>query len=183
MFFDFKITQPNSYIVPPILRNEILNTTPTNNKHILVYNTTANVKKLIKLLKNRPETFIIYGPNKEKKEGNCIFKKQSKTGFLKDLLSAKAFIASAGLTLMTEAIHLGKPYFALPIKKRIEQLVNAYYLKKLGYGDYSENLTSEDLDKFLKNIPLYKKQLQNYKRSDNIKLYKLLDKLIKKFAP
>jgi uncharacterized protein (TIGR00661 family) len=179
-FFDFKITHPNTYIVPPILQNKIFRAHPTRGEHILVYNTTTDVKTFLDLLKNRPETFIIYGPNKNKQEKNCIFKKQSKNQFLKDLISAKAVIASAGFTLISEAIQLKKPYLALPIKKRIEQLINAHYLKKLNYGDYSENLSPEEIDSFLQNISHYEKALKKYKpRKDNSELYKLLNNLIK----
>jgi uncharacterized protein (TIGR00661 family) len=178
-FFDFKITHPNTFIVPPILREEILKATPTKGQHILVYNTTSDVRELSYLLQKIPENFIIYGANIEKKEGNCLFKKQSRKEFLADLFSARAVIATAGFTLIAEAIHLKKPYLALPIKKRVEQLINAYYLKKLGYGNYSENLTAKEVKSFLKNIPRYQKHLQKYQLQDNSTLYRLLDKLLK----
>ena len=179
-FFDFKITHPNTYIVPPILRKKILKAHPTKGKHILVYSTTTDTKTLLHLLKNRPEIFIIYGPNKNKQEKNCIFKKQSKDQFLKDLISAKAIIASAGFTLISEAIQLKKPYLALPVEKRVEQLINAYYLKKLNYGDYSENLSLQKINSFLKNISHYERALKKHKsRKNNSKLYTLLDRLVK----
>ncbi len=181
-FFNFKITHPNSYIVPPILQDDILKAKPTQGKHILVYNTTTDTKNLITLFEKRPEKFIIYGPNKNKTIKNCIFKKQSKNGFLKDLVSAKAVIATAGFTLIAEALHLNKPYLALPIKKRVEQLINAYYLKNLGYGNYSEKLTLQDLNNFIINIPFYNQNLKKYHRSDNSQLYKLLDKLLNKLS-
>ena len=99
-----------------------------------------------------------------------------------DLASSKAVIANAGLTLITEAFYFKKPYLALPIKKRFEQLTNSYHLKKLGYGNYTERLDWKKLNSFLKNIPVYSKNLKKYKKSNNSKLYKLLDKLIKKFG-
>ena len=178
-FFNFKITHPNTYIVPPILRESILNAKPSTKNHILVYDTTANANYLIKLLKQRPEKFIIYGQDKDKIIGNCTFRKRSKKGFFKDLTSAEAVIASAGFTLIAEALHLRKPYFALPIKNRLEQLINAYYLKDLGYGNYSEEPTEDDLNNFIANIPKYQKNLTRYKQTDNSRLYKLLDQLLK----
>lgn len=180
-FFDFKITQPNSYLVPPILREEILKAQPTVSNHILIYTTTEDINSFITLLNNRPEKFIIYGPNLNKRINNCTFKKRSKSAFLRDLLSARAVIASAGITLMTEAMHLGKPFLALPVKKRIEQLVNAYYLKKLDYGDYSEKLTAKELDNFFNNISRYRQNLRSYKKLDNSKLYKLLDSILEEY--
>ena len=180
-FFNFEITHPNTYIIPPILSNKILQAKPVADDYILIYTTIANADNLIKILgQQKKEKFIIYGTNKAGKMGNCIFKKQSKEGFLKDLISAKAVIASAGFALISEALYLKKPYFALPIKKRVEQLINAYYLKDLGYGNYSEKLTANELDAFIKNIPFYKQKLKKYKRTDNAQLYKLLDSLLDK---
>ncbi len=181
-FFNFKITHPNSYIIPPILQNKILKAKTKKGKHILVYDTTTNTKNLLSIFKQSQEKFIIYGSNKNKTTKNCVFKKQSKGGFLKDLVSAKAIIATAGFTLITEALHLNKPYLALPVKKRVEQLINAYYLKNLGYGDYSEKLTLQDLNNFITNIPLYNQNLKKYNRSNNYQLYKLLDKLLDKLS-
>ena len=52
----------------------------------------------------------------------------------------------------------------------------------MDYGNYSENLTQEELLKFLENIPGYKEKLSRYKRTDNQELYDLLDNLLEKFS-
>ncbi len=179
-FFNFKITHPNTYIVPPILSDKILTAKPSNGNYILVYTTITDIEHLVRLLHKQKEKFIIYGTNENKKIRNCIFKKQSKEGFLKDLISAKAVIASAGFALISEALYLKKPYLALPIKKRVEQLINAYYLKDLGYGNYSEKLTNNELNTFIKTIPIYRQNLKKYKQTDNSRLYNLLDTLLDK---
>ena len=181
-FFDFETTRDNTFLVPPILRDEIIYGTPTNKGHILVYGTVSNTAKTLQLPRNNHEKFIIYGREKKKSKNNCIFKKFNTEEFLEDLLSAKAVIGSAGATLIAESIYLNKPYLAIPIKKRFEQSLNAYYLKNLGYGDYSEKLTSQDLNNFIANIPLYNQNLKKYQRSDNSQLYKLLDKLLTKLS-
>ncbi len=178
-FFNFKTTTANAYRIPPILRQEVLNHKSSILNHILVYSTTADINRVITLLKKTPEQFIVYGLNTSKTIANCTFKKFSKTGFLNDLSTAKAVIGSAGLSLITESLYLGKPYLALPVKRRFEQLLNSYYLKKLKYGNYSEKLTSEDLKSFLLNIPTHRKRLLSYTQSDNALLYNLLDKLLK----
>jgi uncharacterized protein (TIGR00661 family) len=177
-FFDFDLLTDNAYHVPPILRQEALEHESSNLGHILVYSTTSDIDQIVDILKKTSEEFIIYGPNKDKHEGNCTFKKFSKTGFLNDVATAKAIVGSAGLSLITEALYLHKPYLALPVKRRFEQLLNSYYLKELHYGDYSEELTKKDLNNFLYNIPKYKKQLATYERTDNCKLYALLDELL-----
>jgi len=182
-FFDFKITHPNSYIVPPILRPEVLKAKPKNKSHILVYNTTSETEILIRLLQEQKnQKFIVYGQNKEESIANCILKKQSKDGFLNDLVSAKAVIATAGFTLISEALYLKKPYLALPVKRRVEQLINAYYLRKLGYGDYTEKITSSDLESFLGNLNKFRHNLQSYNHDNNSGLFILLNKLLAKHS-
>jgi len=181
-FFQLHINHKNIHPVPPILRKEVLTHKISTQEHILVYTTTPDTNKIINLLENSPQQFIIYGLNKNTKKQNCTFKKFSKVGFLDDLASSKAVIGTAGLSLITEAIYLHKPYLALPVKKRFEQLLNSYYLKKMGYGNYSENLTQEELLNFLENIPRYKEKLSRHKKTNNQKLYNLLDNLLKKFS-
>ena len=177
-FFNFGITADNVYHIPPILRKEVLQHKTQTLKHILVYSTVSDIRQIINILKLTPEKYIIYGTNEDKIEKNCIFKKFSKSGFLNDLASSRAVIGSAGASLITEALYFKKPYLALPVKRRFEQLVNSYYLRKLGYGNYSEDLNASDLNSFLKNIPIYKKHLQAYSKTDNHKLYALLDTLL-----
>ena len=42
---------------------------------------------------------------------------------------------------MTEALHLGKPYLAVPVSHQLEQTFNAYWLEKSGYGAYWEDFS------------------------------------------
>jgi uncharacterized protein (TIGR00661 family) len=182
-FFDLKITDNNVFTVPPILRQEILEQIPSEKNHILVYTTTPDINNIVDILfKKTSEKFIIYGTNKNKSLNNCTFKKFSKDGFLKDLATSKAIIGTAGLTLITEALYFHKPYLALPIERRFEQLLNSYNLKKLTYGNYTEKFTIKDLNSFLKNINVYKQKLLSYKKTDNSKLYHILDSLIEKLT-
>ena len=60
---------------------------------------------------------------------------------------------------MTEALHLGKPYLAMPIGHQFEQIFNAYWLEKSGYGAYWEDLNKERVESFLYNLPGYRERL------------------------
>lgn len=62
----------------------------------------------------------------------------SKEGFLDDLASSKAVMATAGFTLMTESFYYRKPFMALPMKGQFEQEINGILMTELGYG---KNLT------------------------------------------
>lgn len=172
-----KIRKPRTFLVPPILRPEILSAKPQNKNHVLVYLSRKD-SHVLKILKKIPEQFQVYGYNKKSKRSNLQFKK--KETFLEDLKNCKAIIATSGFTLICEALYLKKPYFALPLKGQFEQLLNAIELKAEGYGNYSENLTTEQANNFLSNLDKYKIKIKKY-NPDNYKLLKVLDKEMNRF--
>ena len=167
----------NVYIVSPILRKEIQKIKTTKSDNILVYQTKPN-QKLIEILEKIPEKFIVYGYNTQKHEGNLHFKKTSKD-FLKDLASCKAVISTAGFTLISEANYLKKPFFALPLKGQFEQTLNALFLKKANYGNYSDSPNEQQIRKFLSSIPFYEKNLQKHKTNPR-EAFKVIDKVLSK---
>jgi len=63
--------------------------------------------------------------------------------------------------LVTEALHLGKPYLAVPVSHQFEQIFNAYWLDKSNYGAYWEELNKERVDSFLYNLPHYRERSRN----------------------
>ena len=95
---------------------------------------------------------------------------QAKHGSLFDLkrdsveATANAIVANAGFSLISEALHLGKPYLAVPVKSQFEQIFNAYYINQMGYGAYWEELEKEKVESFLFNLDVYRSNLQQYLR-------------------
>jgi uncharacterized protein (TIGR00661 family) len=180
-FFDAPIKKKKSFLFPPILRREILEAKPTSGEHILAY-VTAPSPELAAVLKQVRAEFFAYGFGREGEDGNITFKKPSLDGFMRDLLSAKAIIANAGFSLISEALYLGKPYLAVPVKSQFEQIFNAYYIEKTGYGAYWEKLEKEKVDSFLFNLDVYRGNLAQYPRQDNSALLGKLDRLIAQLA-
>jgi uncharacterized protein (TIGR00661 family) len=180
-FFPAASRKRNTFLFPPILREEILSANPSveskTGDYALVYVTSPS-KELAALLKQIRCKFVAYGFGIEGQEGNVLFKKPSMDGFLRDLLSAKAVIANAGFSLVSEALHLGKPYLAIPVQNQFEQTFNAYYVDKLGYGAYWEELSKEKVESFLFNLPVYEENLKAYPRNGNGALLAKLDELI-----
>src|SRR5215471_10159261 len=162
-FFQAPTRRKNTFLFPPILRGEVLAAKPVAGEHVLVYVTSPS-PELAKLLKQVRAKFVAYGFGVEGREGNMLFKKPSMEGFLTDLASCKAIIANAGFSLVSEALHLGKPYLAVPVKNQFEQILNAYYLGKTGYGAYWEELNKERVESFLFNLPTYGERLKLYPR-------------------
>jgi uncharacterized protein (TIGR00661 family) len=179
-FFAPKVKKPRTFLFPPILREEILGANPTSGDDVLVY-VTSPAPPLAKSLMNVRGSFIAYGFGREGCDGNIVFRKPSLDRFLHDLVSCKAVIANAGFSLVTEALHLGKPYLAIPVKHQFEQIFNAYWVDKMGYGAYWENLNKERIESFLYNVPLYAEKLAAYPRQGNGALFGKLDSLISEY--
>jgi uncharacterized protein (TIGR00661 family) len=180
-FFTAPIRKRNTFLFPPLLRQEILDATPTQREHVLVY-VTSPAPALSKLLCSVRCPFIAYGFGREGQEGNITYKKPSLDGFFADLTSARAIVANSGFSLVTEALHLGKPYLAVPVSHQFEQIFNAYWLEKSGYGGYWEDLNKERVESFLYNLPHYQQALSQYPRQGNGALLAKLGELIASYT-
>lgn len=176
-FFPAPIKRRNTFLFPPIVRQEVLSTAPQAGDYMLVY-VTSPAKELAALLQQVRCKFVAYGFGREGQEGNMLFKKPSMDGFLRDLAGARAVMANAGFSLVSEALHLGKPYLAIPVKNQFEQTLNAYYVDKLGYGAWWKELSKEKIESFLFNLPVYEENLRAYPRAGNGALLAKLDELI-----
>jgi uncharacterized protein (TIGR00661 family) len=177
-FFEAEIRRPNTFLFPPILRECILDAKARAGEHILVY-VTSPAPALEKLLASVRCTFVAYGFGREGQAGNVTYRKPSLEGFLADLINAKAIVANAGFSLVTEALHLGKPYLAVPVEHQFEQIFNAYWLEKSGYGAFwDDGLNKERIESFLYNLPHFREHLAAYPRQGNDALFAKLDSLI-----
>lgn len=173
-FFPVKAKNRKSFFFPPILRESVLACKPSDGGDILVY-VTSPAPELIPILKEIRQTFLCYGFNREGREGNVWFKKPNMEGFLADLSQSRAVLANSGFSLISEALHLGKPYLAWPVKNQFEQIFNAYYIDKMNYGRYWDELSKEKIESFLFNLDFYREALRKYPRTDNSALFKSID--------
>ena len=150
----------NTRYVYPILRDKIYQLKPTDGDYILVYQTSTSNNELIELLKKNPQqNFIVYGFHVDKKEDNVLFRSFSEDLLYKDFKDAKCVITNGGFSFITEALQLGKPILSIPVKKQFEQILNAIYLDKLGYGEHHSKINQAILDNFIEKIPVYKKNI------------------------
>jgi uncharacterized protein (TIGR00661 family) len=176
-FFPVPVKGRNTLLFPPILRQEVLAAAPRSGDYALVY-VTSPAKDLAALLKQVRYKFIAYGFGLEGQDGNILYKKPGMQSFLQDLAGCSSVIANAGFSLVSEALHLGKPYLAVPVQNQFEQTFNAYYVGKMGYGAFWEELTKEKVESFLFNLPAFAEKLQDYPRAGNQALLTKLDELI-----
>ena len=81
----------NTFLFPPLLRQEILDASPTQGDAILVY-VSSPAPALAKVLSAVRGRLIAYGFGRAGEDGNILYKKPSLDGFLRDLLSAGAIV-------------------------------------------------------------------------------------------
>jgi uncharacterized protein (TIGR00661 family) len=164
---------------PPILRPEILSARAEPGEHLLVYQTSTSNAALPEILAKSELECRVYGLRRELKEdvreGNIVYKPFSEAGFIDDLRSARGVVASGGFTLMGEAIYLRRPMLAIPIRKQLEQVLNARYLESEGYGLGAATLSEERLGAFIERLPDFERRLADYRQDGNTDLLAALE--------
>ena len=171
-----------TFLFPPILRREVLELEPTpaeRGEHVLCYFTHDFGPFLGQLEAKEDTRFVVYGYDRDEERGNLTFKRPARAGFLADLAASSAVIATAGFTLMTESLQLGKPYLALPLAGQFEQELNALLLDDLGCGLNGRGAPPGVVADFLARQPAYLEALARQPRSDgNRAITAKLDELL-----
>ncbi len=186
-FFHPELRKPDTTLVPPILRPEILAADRRPGEHLLVYQTAEGNDGLVATLAQTGVECRIYGMRRniteEQVEGNLRFRPFSESGFIDDLASSRGVIAGGGFTTMGEAVYLRKPMLAVPLEHQFEQVLNARYLEKLGYGKAAPSLRDPEVVKaFVAAIPACEERLASYDQEGNTVLFKALDGLLDRAA-
>lgn len=165
-FFFPEVKDPSrTTLIKPIIRRAVQRVRPERGAHTLVYlNQPEGAGELLQVLRGIDAPFVVYGfepPAGDDRWGNLVFRKPSMEGFLDDLSTSRAVLCTAGYTLMSEALYLGKPLLVWPNKGTFEQTINALYLERDGLGEavYHRPLTTEDVAGFLSRVESYEARL------------------------
>ncbi len=182
-FFRPPIRKPNTSLFPPILRPEIIEAKAQRGDHLLVYQTAEGSASLMETLSRTGLECRVYGARRELKEevveGNLRFRPFSEAGFVRDLAEARGVIAGGGFTLMGEAVYLRKPMLAVPVSGQFEQVLNAKYLERLGYGRTAASLDDPaHVSEFVAAIPKCEEALAKYSQTGNVEILSALDHYI-----
>ncbi len=184
-FFHPEIRKPDTTLVPPILRPEILAAKRSSGEHLLVYQTAEGHDDLANILASTNIECRIYGMKRgiseEQREGTLRYMPFSETRFIDDLASCRGVIAGGGFTLMGEAVYLHKPMLAVPLGRQFEQLMNARYLEREGYGMCAESLDDpKTIFAFAERLNEFEQNLGRYEQNGNTKLFEHLEHLLDK---
>jgi uncharacterized protein (TIGR00661 family) len=179
-FFDLPIRKERTTLVPPVLRPEILSAAATGGDHLLVYQTAEGNNTLPAALAATGVECRIYGMRREIKseqvEGNLRYRPFHEDQFIADMASSRAVISGGSFTVMSECVYLHKPLLSVPVGGQIEQVINARYLEREGYGAQADYLDEETIARFMQIVPACEARLASYRQEGNRILFETLER-------
>jgi uncharacterized protein (TIGR00661 family) len=168
-FFRPPLLHDRTTLVPPIVRDAIVAAEPVQGDHLLVY--SAGSDALLDALRSSGVPCHVYGmrdgPEAGTTDGAITFRPRSVDGFLADLVSARGVVTGGGFSLLSEAVYLGKPVLSVPLRGQFEQLMNARYLAREGYGMCAPAVDAPALHAFLERLDGYAERLAGYTQDGN----------------
>ncbi len=183
-FFYPDVIKGRTNLVPSILRQVILDAEPTRGDHLVVY--SGGGDDLINALRESPLPVHLYGMRDGDEvgttDGAIEYKPRSIDGFLADLVSCRGVITGGGFSLLSEAVYLGKPTLAMPLKGQFEQLMNARYLERLGYGTCALEIDKPALDRFLDGLDGFHERLSGYSQDGNREALEVINRTVEAAA-
>ena len=168
-FFRPPLARRRTTLVPPIVRPEVAGATSVSGDHLVVY--SSGERQLLDALRATGMRCLVYGmrggPEKAVVDGKLELRPPSAEGFVEALRTARAVVTGGGFSLLSEAVYLRKPVLSVPLHGQFEQVLNARYLDRLGYGMNAPEVTPAALDRFLARLPDYERQLAGYDQRGN----------------
>ena len=168
-FFQPPLLRGRTELVPPIVRPAIVEAQPTRGNHLVVY--SGGSEELIDVLRETGVPCRVYGmrdgPLVGTTDGAIEFCARSVDGFLQDLVTARGVITGGGFSLLSEAVYLGKPVLSVPLRGQFEQLMNARYLEREGFGICAPSVDVATMTDFLDRLDGFHGQLEGYEQDGN----------------
>jgi uncharacterized protein (TIGR00661 family) len=125
----------DTFIHPPIVKDDIVNATPTDLNHISVYLPSFDKDCLENAFRKVGDVQFYWFVNDIKKPysvGNITYFPVNQKLFNDSLISSHGIITGGGFETPAEALYLNKKVLSIPIQKHYEQECNAAALKLLG---------------------------------------------------
>jgi uncharacterized protein (TIGR00661 family) len=127
--------QYDDFILPPVIKKEILEAVPTDKGHITVYLPAYagdELEKTFSVFSDVPFHIFSKETKQETRKGNLTFFPVNKTLFNQSMISCAGIVTGAGFETPAEILYLGKKMICIPTRGQYEQLCNAAALEKLG---------------------------------------------------
>ena len=125
----------NNRMFSPIIRSKLRSIKVTQGGGIVVYLPAYDLENITQVLALFPKVqWTVFSKEIKQKitKGLLNFYPINEDNFLNELAQCDGVITNAGFTTTSEALFLGKPLIAIPMRGQIEQSYNAFALKKMG---------------------------------------------------
>lgn len=139
----------DSFIYPPIIKNEFIEASPADHGHLTVYLPAYDVNCLEKIFREMapmPVHWFVHHITEPVQKENITYFPVSQKNFNESLIYSHALLTGGGFETPAEALFLGKKLMTIPIKGQYEQQCNAEALKRKGIS------TLKVLNESTKNI-------------------------------
>ena len=156
----------DSFIHPPVIKDEITLAEPKDLKHITVYLPSFQkdcLEKAFNKLSDIQFHWFLNDVPFKYTERNITYYPVNQKLFNESLIHCHGIITGGGFETPAEALHLGKKILSIPIRDHYEQECNAAALKKLGVPVVYEVGNDFDLviENWLKSDVIYPKMKAN----------------------
>ncbi len=170
-FFRPPVRKLRTTLVPSLLRPEILAATADPGGHLLVYQTAEGNEGLPAALAASGLECRVYGYRRDLesdvRDGRILYRPFAEAAFIEDLRTARGVLTGGGFTLLSECVHLGVPALSIPLAGQFEQVLNARYLERLGYGMYAPHPSDAAIAAFGERLPDCRAALAEAERPGN----------------
>lgn len=125
----------DSFIHPPIIKEEIIQAEPKSLKHITVYLPSFQKECLEKAFNQLPDVefhWFLNDVSFKHSIGNITYFPVNQKQFNQSLIASQGIITGGGFETPAEALYLRKKILSIPIRNHYEQECNAAALKKMG---------------------------------------------------
>ena len=131
----FHFQKYDSFILPPVIKEEFINVNVTDLNHVTVYLPSFQQHCLLEAFNKLPHIhfhWFLDGIESIRTEKNITYYPINQDLFNKSLLSCHGLITGGGFETPSEALYLGKKLISIPIKNHYEQQCNAAAIKQMG---------------------------------------------------
>ena len=156
----------DSFIHPPIIKDEIVLAEPKDLKHITVYLPSFDKECLEKAFNKLSDVEFHWFLNDIQTKhtvGNITYFPVNQKLFNESLIHCHGIITGGGFETPAEALYLGKKILSIPIRDHYEQECNAAALKRLGVPvvyEVGDNF-GQIIENWLNSVVIYPKMEAN----------------------
>jgi len=154
---EISIPEKKLFVLPPLIRPEILENKEITEEHVLVYSLQKGFLEAVCTLakrypKKKFEVFLHSLNREQNLPDNIRAFPVSNEGFKKSLLTSSMVICTSGFETLAEAIYLNKPLIIVPSRNHFEQYCNSLDAKRISAALMFDDFISIEIPEAKNNL-------------------------------